>query len=149
MGKKQWNDNVLAPWDKFLHEVYRESMTKFQNDCPDLRVKHLAVEVRRGFSLTSPEGTPGSEVNDNAGDCLNKEGNPDPEMENIADKHPSTKQKEENIRRNTQLLEEIMGNELLEEVDELEKDEQERKKNKRKRGKNTTEGGPPKRANRK
>jgi hypothetical protein len=31
MGKKEWNDNVLSHWDKFLHEVYREPMTKLQN----------------------------------------------------------------------------------------------------------------------
>jgi hypothetical protein len=123
----EWNENVLVHWDKFLHEVYHESRHKFQNDS-HLRVKYIAPDVRKFFSLASTGSSPGPEEIESDSD--NNKAN---------DTSPSylKKQKEE-------MLHEFKGKGLIEE-----KDEQEKNKNKRKRRKNTAEGGPPKRANRK
>lgn len=106
-------------------------------DCPDLRLNYLAVEVRKGFSLT-PQGTPGPEE-------IDEEGTSDPEVEIEADKQNSI-DTSESSKKNEKggLFGRIMGKVK----GRQDKDGQERGK-KRKRGKSIGEGGRPKRANRK
>jgi hypothetical protein len=100
----------------------------------DLHVKYLAAEVRRDFSLASPEGTPDPEIGNESSASSKK-------MTYNELKEETIKQKRE---RNKDLLYQIMGNELLAEKDESVKKQKQRKNQDEK---NAAESGPPKGAN--